>query len=89
MSPWFRDKEPSAPDEARMNVAKESTKVRNLVGRPEGQHEVDAAIQAEGGRFALVCPNTTGDPGSFYPFLNDIQHLLLQVNGNHAPILAH
>jgi len=88
MSSWFSDKEPSALDEARMNVAEESTKVRNLMGRPEGQHEVDGAIQAEGGRFASVCPNTIGDPGSFYPLLKDVQHLLLQVNGNHAPILT-
>jgi hypothetical protein len=34
-------------------------------------------------------PDAAGDPGLFCPSLQLVQHLLLEINGNHQSVLAH
>ncbi len=72
MTLWLGHQKLPALNEAAMHVRQQATKVRDLVGRPEGQHEIHGAVYTQGSGFASMCPNTISDPGSFCPLMKNV-----------------
>ena len=71
-----------------MDFAQKSPKVEHFMGGVEGQSEVNRLGQTKGIGFATVRCDAVCYSGLFRPFLEHVQHLLLEIDGNHPAAIA-
>ena len=86
MATWFGDHQLSTTYQAGMNLAQKPAGVGSLISRPEGEHEVNWIIDANGITPACMCAKSACHTCSLGPFAEGPEHLRLQVYRNHAPV---
>ena len=82
------DKETPARRQHRRYLRAKRRGVRHLVQHPEREHEIDRPRNADPVRGAPVRLNPIGEPVPFRPVPHHLEHLGLEIGGDHLPAVA-
>jgi hypothetical protein len=87
VAPGLGHEQSAALGQALVDFPQQGTYVRDFMDGPEGQHEIDRFVDSNGITLALMRANSRGDTGPLGPFLKDLEHLRLQINCDHVPLV--
>ena len=88
MSDWFNDKELARSSNESVNLTDHASSVRDFMERVEGKCEIHRAGYAKRVFLATLRVDSITDARLASAFLQHIEHLLLQIDGNHMPLVT-